>query len=86
MARLVTGFEDTGFQLNQELASFFNAPLKYWFCSQQSYLYPVADSGVALGRQTMIFKAGKTAFRPNGAQHVSLGQVNPRMRMNAAPG
>jgi len=34
----------------------------------------------------MIFKAGKTAFRPNGAQHVSLGQVNPRMRINAAPG
>ena len=24
--------------------------------------------------------------RPNGAQHVSLGQVNPRRRMNAAPG
>ena len=34
----------------------------------------------------MAFQAGKIAFRPNGAQHVSLGQVNPRMRMNAAPG
>jgi len=30
--------------------------------------------------------AGKIAFRPNGAQHVSLGQVNPPIRMNAAPG
>ena len=26
------------------------------------------------------------SFRPNGAQHISLGQVKPRMRMNAAPG
>jgi len=34
----------------------------------------------------MAFQAGKFAFRPDGAQQVSLGQVNPRMRMNAAPG
>ena len=42
---------------------------------------------IQAGTQTAIaFQAGKPAFRPNGAQHVSLGQVNPRMRMNAAPG
>jgi len=33
-----------------------------------------------------LFKVETAAFRPNGARHVSLGQVNPRMRMNAAPG
>lgn len=27
-----------------------------------------------------------TAFHPNGAQHISLGHVNPHMRMNAAQG
>ncbi len=30
-------------------------------------------------------QAREIVFCPNGARQVSLGQVNPRMRMNAAP-